>query len=187
MAGTLCRSVALLVLVGLLGCKAEKKAEPPIQSTLLEKKTTKPAGQPTINTMVEPPSKTDLAKGKLIAPGLTLSTDEEQFLNLVQQARDTAKAPRLKPNPVLFELARAHAAKLVREKELNSFVEPKGYPHMSFGANVGVSGKIDFASAMAGGADNLNNPKYSEVGLAVAHDSAGGRYIHVQVFGQPQK
>jgi len=182
MAPRLARSLTVLALLIVIGCKKEAKVEPPIASTPLTKKTT-PAGQP--KAMPEPQVLPPVVMNPPVTPGLGLSREEEEFLNQVQQAREQAKLPRLKPNLVLFQLARDHAAKLAREGQLNSFVEPKGYPHLAFAANAGMSGKLDLPAMIASAGPNITDAKYQEVGMAVAQSPKGGAYYHVQVFGQP--
>src|SRR5262245_40995034 len=123
------RTLAVLTALAVfLGCKRENKLDGPIASTPITTKAT-PAGQPKATPEPKPDPKPPIFKDKDKLPvgGLNLSREEEQLLGQMDQARDQAKLPRLKPSPVLMQLAKEHAAKMLGGKDPLNVTQPPGY------------------------------------------------------------
>lgn len=185
MARKLCRFLAVLSALAVgFGCSKDNKFDGPIASTQITTQS-KPAGQPKIKT--EP--KVDPPIVKVKPPVTTgLSKDEEQLLGMMDQARDQAKLPRLKTNPVLMQLAKEHAAKMLQDKGAAPPAVPQPAGYLAFGSGAGSGGgKVDLAAVMGNANQLVSNAAFQEVGVAIAQDASGGRFVHVEVFGQPMK
>jgi hypothetical protein len=119
------------------------------------------------------------------AAGLGLSGDEKTLLDQIHQARDNAKVPRLKINPVLVKLARGHAEKMAKEEFKGQVDIPQEvYAWQSTGASTGTQGKLDPMKVLADAEDYPTSPKFEDVGLGIAVDGMG-RYRYVVIFAKP--
>jgi uncharacterized protein YkwD len=134
-------------------------------------------------------------------PKLKLSAEEQKILDLTNKEREKANLPPLKPNPMLFEAARAHSANMARKGEMTHELDGKnpaqrvqatGYEYSWVGENIasGVNWSLD--SVVQGWMnskphrDNILNDKFEEIGLGVARGDNGQVYF-TQVFGKPRK
>lgn len=138
------------------------------------------------------------AADKKEKPKLQMSDDEKKLLELTNQERARAKLPPLKPNLILFKVARAHSANMVKKGDMNHVLDGKnpaqrvlaaGYDYRSVAENIGFGEKdAPLPKIMKGWMEsklhreNLLNRKYREVGLGIARDKNGDAY-YTQVFG----
>jgi uncharacterized protein YkwD len=133
---------------------------------------------------------------------LKLSAVEKQILDLTNQARKKADLQPLRPNKILFQVARAHSANMAKQRKLQHDLDNKtpfqrikeaGYRYSRAGENI-AGGSPEFgARAIFEGwmkskahRDNILNPEYTEIGIARATDASGETYF-TQVFGKPRK
>src|SRR5438105_3825929 len=74
-----------------------------------------------------------------------LSEDEQAIVDLTNKAREKEKLAALKPNPVLFKVARAHSANMAKQKKMEHVLDDKnpadrlkaaGYKYEWMGENV---------------------------------------------------
>jgi uncharacterized protein YkwD len=132
---------------------------------------------------------------------LTLSSDEQMILELTNQARAKEDLPPLKPNAVLFEVARAHSANMAKKAEMNHVLDGKtpaqrvdaaGYPYGWVGENVAYSDGVQLKEVFKGWMEsqqhreNILRDKYEEIGIGIARNDKGEMY-YTQVFGTERK
>lgn len=134
-----------------------------------------------------------------------LSADEQTLLDLLNKARAKEKLPALKPNPVLFRVARAHSANMAKQKKMAHDLDGKGppqrvdaagYDYRFVAENVGMSESEGEPVPVADVHEewmkskshrhNILSPKYQEVGIGIARNKDGQVY-YTQVFGTPRK
>jgi len=135
-------------------------------------------------------------------PKLQLSEQEKKILDLTNEAREKEKKPPLKPNPVLFEVARAHSANMAKKGEMNHVLDGKnpaqrlkaaGYDYSWTSENI-ASGDTDWPLSAVMKTwmesqihrDNILSDKVTEIGIGIAKDSKGEVY-YTQVFAAPKK
>jgi uncharacterized protein YkwD len=131
---------------------------------------------------------------------LQLSRPEQLILQLTNQAREKEKLPPLKPNPVLFKVARAHTANMARQNVMNHVLDGKtpvqrvresGYAYRRTGENIAYSSKLDVPDTFQGWMEspghreNILHRDYGEIGIGVV-SSPNGETYYTQVFGAPQ-
>lgn len=131
---------------------------------------------------------------------LKLSQSEQLILDLTNGTREKQKLPLLKPNPVLFSVARAHAANMAHKGVMNHVLDGKtpvqrvreaGYAYSWTGENVAYSSELDVRDTFkgwmesAGHRENILRRQYREIGIGVAI-AANGEAYYAQVFGAPQ-
>src|SRR5258707_12980634 len=68
----------------------------------------------------------DGGKDKKTKPSFEISSDEQELLDLVNEARRKEKLAPVKPNKTLFEAARAHATNMAQQKQMNHVLDGKG-------------------------------------------------------------
>ncbi|HKI35419.1 MAG TPA: CAP domain-containing protein [Gemmataceae bacterium] len=128
-----------------------------------------------------------------------LSKEEQQILELTNEARAKEKLPALKVNATLLKVARAHSANMAKQHrmehvldELNPAqrVDKAGYNYRSVAENIGAGEKGATVAALFKGwmdskvhHDNILSPKYDEIGIGLATDDKGETY-YTQVFGK---
>jgi len=136
---------------------------------------------------------------------LKLSDDEKTLLRLLNESREKKKLPPLKPNPILFKVARAHSANMARQEKMaheldgkkpKDRVEEAGYDYRSVGENVAYAEKDDDPLPLAEihdrwmkskvHKDNILAAKFEEVGLGIEKNKKGDFY-YTQVFGTQRK
>ncbi len=139
-------------------------------------------------------------------PGETkfvLSRDEQALLDLTNKERARAKLPPLKPNPVLFQVARAHSANMAKQAQMNHVLDGKnpaqrtlaaGYDYKHVGENLGENigtpaPPREVVRRWMGSKhhrDNILKPQFTEIGLGVASNGRDTIY-YTQLFGTPRK
>jgi uncharacterized protein YkwD len=128
-----------------------------------------------------------------------LSKEEQQVLDLTNEARAKEKLPALKINATLTKVARAHAANMAKQHKMDHVLDGKtpaqrvdaaGYDYRSVGENLAVADKGATVEQVQKGwmeskvhHDNILSPKYDEIGLGLATDDKGQTY-YAQVFGK---
>ncbi len=143
-----------------------------------------------------------LAPDKPDPKKFTISRDEQTFLDLTNKERAKAKLPPLQPNAILFQVARAHSANMLKqgkmEHELDGKrpaqrVEAAGYDYKRVGENVAHS-EDDASLEMVMKAlmdskvhrEHILKDNYTEIGVGIARNSKGEAY-YTQVFATPMK
>jgi uncharacterized protein YkwD len=144
-------------------------------------------------------------------PPLQLSAEEKEVLELTNAERAREKLPPLKPNPVLFRVARAHAANMARQGQMKHVLDGKnpaqrtigaGYDYGKVGENIALAEgttdkEVPPAKAIVDGwmhskvhRENLMDPEYTDIGLGVVRKDTGMDKVEVyytQLFGRPRK
>jgi uncharacterized protein YkwD len=133
-------------------------------------------------------------------PKLKLSQHEQLILDLTNGAREKERLSALKPNAVLCNVARAHAANMARKGEMNHVLDGKtpvqrvqeaGYQYRWTGENVAYSSELDVRGTFrgwmesTGHRENILRRQYQEIGIGIAIAPNGEAY-YSQVFGTPQ-
>jgi len=135
-------------------------------------------------------------------PRLKLSKEEQLLVDLTNQARAKKHLPALKPNPILFKVARAHAANMAKLGEMKHTlngknpqqrIEAAGYDYGWSGENIavsfgGVRPKPIFTGWMNSKIhhDNILRPQFTEIGIGIASNDKGD-YYYAQEFGSPRE
>ena len=128
-----------------------------------------------------------------------MSEDEKAVVEFTNAERKKANLPPLKPNPKLFEAARAHSANMAKQDKLEHDLDGKtfvdrvkdtGYKSGRGGENIGWNYQSP-KDAVAGWMDspphkeNILNKDYTEIGIGIAKNAKGEPYW-TQVFGTPR-
>ena len=129
--------------------------------------------------------------------GLKISKEEQMIVDLTNEARKKEKLQPLKPNPVLFEVARAHSANMAKKGELKHVLDDKnpaqrveeaGYRYSHVGENIAYSTELEPKGIFQGWMEsphhkeNILTDQYQEIGVGIAR-SAKGNFYFTQVFG----
>lgn len=129
-------------------------------------------------------------------PKLQLSDDEKTILDLTNQARAKLKLPALKPDPLLFQAARAHSENMAKQRKMSHELDGKnpsdrvtatGFRFSALGENVASgtrlspAGAIDLWMNSPPHKANMLSDKYSLIGIGGARDDKGELY-YTQVF-----
>lgn len=132
---------------------------------------------------------------------LKLSADERKVLELTNAAREKEKLPPLKPNAILFKVARAHSANMARQGKMDHVLdgkEPKdrvkdaGYDYGWMGENIAWTTGDPPGEVFKGWMnskhhrENILGEHFTEIGVAIARNDKGEVY-YTQVFGSPRK
>jgi uncharacterized protein YkwD len=157
-------------------------------------KTSPEAPSPTPAPVIPPQAQ----RKPLPTPGLVLSPEEQALVDMTNEARRKEKLPLLKPNPVLFRVARAHSVNMARQEVLDHELDGKkphervlaaGYSASWSGENIAyASGQVSLEQTFQGWMDspghrrNLLNKRFQEIGIGVARAANGDMY-YTQVFG----
>ncbi len=127
-----------------------------------------------------------------------LSELEKELLQLTNEERKKEKLPPLKANPLLFKVARAHAANMAKQGKMEHNLDGKtpgqrlkqaGYKYGFSGENI-ASGDYPLAVVMkawmesAGHRKNILGKNFTEIGLGIVKDPKGVPYF-AQVFAKP--
>jgi uncharacterized protein YkwD len=132
-----------------------------------------------------------------------LTAAEEKLLELVNKSRAREKLPPLKPNAVLFKIARAHAANMARQEKMAHVLDGKnpiqraldgGYNYRFLAENVAKSEGEDVKLEdvhkdwlkSKHHRDNILSPKPREIGLGLARNKKGETY-YAQLFGSQRR
>jgi uncharacterized protein YkwD len=134
-------------------------------------------------------------------PELKLSPDEQKILELTNQTREKEKLAPLKPNAVLFEVARAHSANMAKQGKMEHDLDDKtpaqrvkaaGYEYSWTGENIAMGENWPITGVFQGWMDspphreNILNGNFQEIGIGIAKDKAGKVY-YTQVFGTKRR
>ena len=134
-------------------------------------------------------------------PGLKLSEDEQQVLDLTNQAREKEKLPPLRPNALLFTAARGHAANMARQGKMEHVLDGKtpgdrvkaaGYRYTWVGENIAMTDGDTTAAVFQGWMESKSHREhilsdhFDEIGIGVARNDKGEIY-YAQVFASPKK
>jgi uncharacterized protein YkwD len=140
------------------------------------------------------------ASAQLEPEPLKLSDDEQKLLNMANEERKKGDLPLLRPDPVLFKVARAHAANMARQGKMEHKLDGKtpfdrikgaGYRYSVAAENI-ARGDAPLADVIAGWMkskshrENLLERRFVETGLGMAKDEIGDVY-YVHVFAAPFK
>jgi uncharacterized protein YkwD len=130
---------------------------------------------------------------------LKLTEEEQAVIDFTNAERKKADLSPLKPNLQLLTAARLHAANMAKQDKLDHELDKKtpsdrvkdaGYKYAATGENIAwnpaspkeaVKGWMDSPPHK----ENILNPKYTEIGVALAKNKKGEIYW-VQVFGTPR-
>jgi uncharacterized protein YkwD len=120
---------------------------------------------------------------------------------MTNDARAKEKLPPLKPNPVLFRIARLHSANMAKQGEMNHVLDGKnpaqrtlagGYDYAKVAENIAESNGAPLKDIMEGWMnskihrDNILKAGFEEGGLGVARNDKGNVY-YTQLFGTQRK
>lgn len=133
------------------------------------------------------------------AAALTLSADEQAIVDQTNLQRAKAGKAALKPNALLFDVARKHAEAMAKANDLNhrlhgknsaDRVDASGYKWTTVSENIAwnqrsVEEVMEGWMHSDGHRSNLLGGDISEIGVGIANDSKGQPYW-VQVFAQPE-
>lgn len=129
----------------------------------------------------------------------TLSDEEKELLELTNAERKKNDLPPLKPNPLLFETARAHSANMAKQGKMDHNLDDKtpydrikagGYKYLYAGENIAY-GTYTLKDIVKGWMDskphkeNLLRELFTETGLGIVRDDKGVKW-YTQVFGKPR-
>jgi uncharacterized protein YkwD len=132
-----------------------------------------------------------------------MTKDEQTLLELLNKERVKKELPPLRPNPLLFQVARAHSANMAKQEKMEHVLDGKnpgqrvltaGYDYGKVAENIGVSeGEGAPLSMIVKGwleskihRDNLFNEQMSETGLGIAKNDKKEVY-YTQIFARPRK
>jgi uncharacterized protein YkwD len=133
-------------------------------------------------------------------PKFKMSAAERQVLELTNKERKKAGLKPLKPNPVLFAVARGHSANMAKKgemkhkldgKEVDARADDAGYDFASIGENIAKGEEATPKEVMKGWMkskghrENILAAKYQEIGIGIAEGKEKVLY-YTQVFGTPQ-
>jgi len=134
-------------------------------------------------------------------PAFKISDDEQGILDLTNKAREKEKLPPLKPNEVLFKVARAHSANMAKQEKMEHVLDDKnpadrvkaaGYKYSSVGENVASGNGWSLEEVFQVWMDsephkkNILNKDFREIGIGIARDSKD-RLYYTQVFGTSRR
>jgi uncharacterized protein YkwD len=143
------------------------------------------------------------AEDKVATSKLEVSRDEQMLLDLLNKERAKEKLPALKPNPILFRVARAHSANMARQRKMEHDLDGKnpaqrilaaGYDYgraaeniaMSEGPGVPMPKIVESWMNSKIHRENLLSDAVSETGLGIARNDKGEVY-YTQLFARPRK
>jgi uncharacterized protein YkwD len=127
-----------------------------------------------------------------------LTEQEQQLVELVNQERKKLKLPPLKVNPVLCQVARAHAANMARQGKMEHNLDGKtpydrikaaGYKYAVAGENL-ARGNLPLPDVVKAWIEsrvhreNIEDGDFSETGIGLAKGDTDKVY-YAQVFAQP--
>jgi uncharacterized protein YkwD len=128
-----------------------------------------------------------------------LSQEEQKLLDLINAERKNNDLPPLKPNPLLFKVARAHSANMAEQQKMDHELDGKkpsdrlkeaGYKYAYTGENI-AKGYRDLQKVVEVwmGSEfhrrNILNELFTETGIGVVRDKDGDPY-YTQVFAKPR-
>jgi uncharacterized protein YkwD len=131
---------------------------------------------------------------------LKITKEEQAIIDLTNAERKKGDAMSLTPNAQLMTAARLHAANMAKQDKLEHVldemdvadrVKEAGYLFVTTGENIAWNQATPKEAVKAwmdspGHKENMMNPDFTEIGVAVMKNKKGQRYW-VQVFGAPRK
>lgn len=132
-----------------------------------------------------------------------MTAEERKLMELLNQERAKEKLPALKPHPLLFVAARAHAANMAKQRKMEHELDHKKPPDRVSAAGYNW-GKVSENIAMAENGEpplsvivkqwmeskthreNLLDKNITETGLGIGRNDKGEIY-YAQVFARPRK
>jgi uncharacterized protein YkwD len=132
---------------------------------------------------------------------LELTQAEKELLELTNQERAKEKLPPLKPNLVLFRVARAHSANMAKKGEMKHDLDGKnpaqrvraaGYAYRELAENIAWGEGETLEGVMKGWMkskihrDNILHGSFAEIGIGIVRTEKGEMY-YTQVFALPKK
>jgi uncharacterized protein YkwD len=133
-------------------------------------------------------------------PPLKLTADEQKFLDLTNAERKKANLPPLKADPLLCQVARAHAANMAKQGKMEHKLDGKtqyerikgaGYKYSTAGENI-ARGDLPMEAVMKALMDskvhreNILAEEFTEIGVGLAASEDGKTY-YTQDFAAPRK
>ena len=136
------------------------------------------------------------------SPKFAMTKEEKDLLDLLNKERVKKDLPALRPHPLLFKAARAHAKNMAKQRKMEHELDRKGPPQRVEAAGYNW-GKVSENIAMAEDGEpplaaivkqwmesqthreNLLDKKVSETGLGIARNDKGEIY-YAQVFARPR-
>jgi uncharacterized protein YkwD len=130
-----------------------------------------------------------------------LSKDEQAVLDLTNQERAKQKLEPLKPNPILFRVARDHSANMAKKRELKHDLDDKtpgqrvkdaGYVYQEMAENIASGMPLSPKDALElwmkseQHKANILKEAVTEIGIGLARNDKGEVYF-TQVFAAPLK
>jgi uncharacterized protein YkwD len=143
------------------------------------------------------------AEDKKETSEFAMTKDEQTLLELLNKERVKKELPPLRPNPLLFQVARAHSANMAKQEKMEHVLDGKnpgqrvlaaGYDYGKVAENIAVSeGKGATLPMIVKGwleskihRDNLFNEQMSETGLGIAKNNKDEVY-YTQIYARPRK
>jgi uncharacterized protein YkwD len=125
---------------------------------------------------------------------------EQMILDLVNKERAKEKLPELKPNAILFKMAREHSANMAKQGKQDHFLDGKG--PLERAKDAGYKGAVGENVAAAsfdtpadvvqgwmeskGHRENILRKEFVEIGVGMARSDKGDYYFTL-TFGVPRK
>jgi uncharacterized protein YkwD len=135
------------------------------------------------------------------APSFKMTDEEAKLLELTNQERKKKELAPLRPNPVLFKLARDHSANMAKQGKMDHVLDGKtpfdrmkdaNYSFQRGGENIAAGdATIELAQVMQSWMESKNHrenilgPEFTEIGLGVVRKD--GQAYYTQVFAKPSK
>ncbi|HEY7158971.1 MAG TPA: CAP domain-containing protein [Gemmataceae bacterium] len=133
----------------------------------------------------------------------TMTKDEQTLLELLNKERVKKELPPLRPNPLLFKVARAHSANMAKQEKMEHVLDGKnpgqrvlaaGYDYGKVSENIAVSEGPGAALTVIVKdwmeseihRENLLSDKVTETGLGIAKNDKKEVY-YTQIFARPRK
>jgi uncharacterized protein YkwD len=143
------------------------------------------------------------AEDKKEAPKFEMTKEEEKLLELTNKERAKEKLPALRPNPVLFQVARRHSTNMAKQSKMEHVLDRKnpaqrvldaGYDYGKVAENIAMSDRpgAPLTAIMKGWMesqlhrDNLLSDRVTEIGLGIAKNDKG-EFYYTQVLARPRK
>jgi uncharacterized protein YkwD len=133
-----------------------------------------------------------------------MTKEEKIIVELTNKERKAKNLPALRPNPLLFKVARDHAANMAKQKKMDHNLDGKtpaqrikaaGYKYFAQGENIAQGDFKKQAPPLEmlmkgwmdsqGHRENILRDMYTEIGVGLAQDD-DGIYYFTQVFGKPR-
>ena len=135
-------------------------------------------------------------------PLFKLTAAEQKLLDLTNAERKKEKLPLLQPNPLLFQVARAHARNMAKQEKLEHELDGKSpfdrlsdaaYDYRRAAENIGrnlgdapAAGLLKLWMESETHRANILNEHFTEIGLGFAINGKGEVYA-TQIFATPLK